>query len=234
MIDPAAHDPQNAMVGVLGGTFDPVHLGHLHAAECVRRVFAPRTILLVPCALPPHKSRSDLAPAEHRLAMPRIAVEETQGLQVSTVEIDRGGPSYTIDTMRSLARSVGAPVFIVGMDSLFEIHTWRDHADLLGEFDLVAVDRPGRDLERARDDLDPEVVTRLVAVSYEPEAARRLPPPPPGAGGRVYHLSIPLRAVSSSAVRAASARNERLDGLVPPGVARYIRRQRLYEQEDPR
>jgi nicotinate-nucleotide adenylyltransferase len=222
------------MVGVLGGTFDPVHLGHLHAAQCVRRVFDPRRILLVPCALPPHKDRPDLAPAEHRLAMLRLAVEGAAGLEISTVELDRGGPSYTIDTMRSLRESWGSPVFILGMDALFEIHTWKDHAALLREFDLVAVDRPGRDLERARHDLDREVVPRLVPVSFEPGAGRHLPPPAPGAGGRVYHLSIPLRALSSSAVRAVAARDERLDGLVPPVVARYIRRQRLYRQEDPR
>jgi len=221
------------VIGVLGGTFDPVHFGHLHAADCVRRVFAPERVILVPCAVPPHKVRSDLSPAEHRLGMLRLAAESRDWLEVSEVEIDRGGISYTVDTLRELARNSprGTPVFIMGMDSLFEIHTWKSHIELLREFDLVAVDRPGRDLGRAREELDAEVVRRLVPVALEDGAAAGLPGPPPGRGGRVYHLPIPPLAVSSSEIRLEAARGATLDGLVPPSVARYIRLYRLYARE---
>jgi len=221
------------VIGVLGGTFDPVHFGHLHAAECVRRVFGTERVLLVPCAAPPHKVRSDLSPAEHRLAMLRLAARSREWLDVSEVEIDRGGISYTVDTLRELARSSprAAPLFIMGMDSLFEIHTWKSHVELLREFDLVVVDRPGRDLGRAREELDAEVIRRLVPVVFSDGAAAGLPGPPPGRGGRVYHLPIPPLAVSSSEIRFEAARGATLDGLVPPSVARYIRTHRLYAQE---
>lgn len=221
------------MIGVLGGTFDPVHLGHLHAAECFRTVFEPDRMLLVPCAVPPHKSRR-LTSTEHRLTMLQLATEGAPGLEVSTVEISRGGTSFTLDTLRSLAGSHGSPMFVVGMDSLFDIHTWKGYADLLRDFDLVAVDRPGRDLELAGAELDREVVPRLVAVRFEPGAGRQLPHPPPGAGGRVYHLPIPPVPVSSSDARAAAESGAPLDGLVPPSVARYIQQQRLYGQEGTR
>jgi nicotinate-nucleotide adenylyltransferase len=221
------------VIGVLGGTFDPVHFGHLHAAECVRRVFAPERILLVPCATPPHKGRTDLSPAEHRLAMLRLAAESREWLEVSEIEIARGGISYTVETLRELARGTPpvSPVFIMGMDSLFEIHTWKSHLDLIREFDLVVVDRPGRDLGRAREQLYPAVADRLVTVSFSDGAAARLAAPPPGRGGRVYHLPIPPLAVSSSEIRSEAAVGATLDGLVPPSVARYIRDHRLYGQE---
>ena len=222
------------MIGILGGTFDPVHFGHVHAALCFRRVFEPDRMLLMPCALPPHKSRRDLTSADHRLAMLRLAVENVAGLEVSTVELERGGISFTLDTLRALADSHGSPVFVVGMDSLIEIQTWRSYAELLRDFDLVAVDRPGRDLELAREELDAEVVPRLVPVRDAPGAGRRVPPPPPGAGGRVYLLPIPPLRVSSSEVRTAAMKGEPLDGLVPPPVARYIHRERLYPQEESR
>jgi nicotinate-nucleotide adenylyltransferase len=221
------------VIGILGGTFDPIHFGHLHAAECFRRVFAPERILMVPCAAPPHKVRHDLSPAEHRLAMLRLAAEDRECLEISEIEIDRGGISYTVDTLRELARSSPriAPVFVMGMDSLFEIRSWKNHLELVREFDFVVVDRPGRDLRRAREELDAEVVRRLVPVAFTAGAAAGLPGPPPGQGGRVYHLPIPPLAVSSSEIRREAARGATLDGLVPPSVARYIRVHRLYAQE---
>jgi nicotinic acid mononucleotide adenylyltransferase len=95
----------------------------------------------------------------------------------------------------------------------------------------VVVDRPGRNLARAREELDPEVVDRLVAVPFANGAAAGLPEPPPGGGGRVYHLPIPPLAVSSTQIRRTAARGGSLDGLVPPSVARYIRAHRLYGEE---
>jgi nicotinate-nucleotide adenylyltransferase len=168
--------------------------------------------------------------------MLRLAVENRDWLDASKIEIDRGGISYTVETLRELARSSPpiAPVFIMGMDSLFEIHTWKSHVELLSEFDLVVVDRPGRDLGRAREELGAEVARRLVPVPFSDGAAAGLPGPPPGGGGRVYHLPIPPLAVSSSEIRLEAARGASLDGLVPPSVARYIRNHRLYAQEGTR
>jgi nicotinate-nucleotide adenylyltransferase len=228
--------PRSSMVAVLGGTFDPVHLGHLHAAQCVRRAFRPARVVLMPCALAPHKHRPRLTAAQHRIAMLRLAAAGKGWLVVSTAELDRGGVSYTIDTLRALERDLSPlmPVFVLGMDSLFEIHTWRSWTELLGEFDLIAVDRPGRVLQRDRSELRSEVASRLVTVRFADGALDDLAGPPPGSGGRVFHLAIPPMDVSSSRVRSAVAAGTSLAGLVPAAVGQYIESQNLYRGEERR
>lgn len=229
-------DSRPEVVGVLGGTFDPVHLGHIHAATWVRKVLPARRVFLIPCATPPHKNRPRLSSAGHRVAMLRLATEGLDWLEVRTLEVDRGGVSYTIDTLRALVKGSPPlrPIFILGMDALREIHTWRSHTDLIREFDLVAVDRPGGSLETVQGQLEAEVASRLVAVSCQEGAAARLEDPPPGDGGRIYHLPILPVPVSSSQVRARVGAGASLDGLVPLSVARYIQDQELYQQEEPR
>lgn len=215
------------IVGVLGGTFDPVHLGHLHASDQVARVFSLRRVLLVPCASPPHKDPSEILPATHRLAMLHLAVERREGLEVSTLELDRGGTSYTIDTLRAL-RANFAVVFLLGMDALLELPTWHRHDLLLREFDLVAVDRPRGSGNGAPPRLGEEMSRRVVPVPCRVGAGVTAAEDPPGKGGRIYHLTIPPLAVSSSEVRARAAASLPLDGLVPFEVARYIQEQGLY------
>lgn len=217
------------VVGVLGGTFDPVHLGHLAMAETALRLLDLERVLLMPSATPPHKSRPRLTPARHRAAMLRLAVEGRQGLEVCTMELDSGGVCYTVDSLRRLRRGPPpvCPVFVLGMDSLLDIGTWRDHEDLLWEFDLAVMDRPGAALVEVRDRLLPRVADSLV------EIGRHGPDDPPGlfqhgAGGRVFHLPMAEVPVSSTEVRQRAARREDLDGLVPPAVDRYIRSNDLY------
>ena len=213
-------------VGVMGGTFDPVHLGHLHVAERVGEAFDLRRVLLIPSGTPPHKRSAPITSAHHRLAMVRIAVGDRPWLAVDDREIEREGPSFTIDTLDDLRRGPDpvAPVFILGMDMLFEIDSWRTWKRLVSEFDLIAVDRPGRVLDDERAGLAPEVAHRIVPAT---EAGESL-----GAGGRVFHLPIPAMDVSSREIRRRAARGEDFDALVPPGVALYIRDHRLYRKED--
>ena len=219
-------------VGVLGGTFDPVHVGHLHVAQGVRRVFRLPRVLLVPCATPSHKSPVEISPSEHRIAMLRLAIAGETGLEVSTLEVDRGGTSFTIDTLRTL-RNGGrsAPVFIVGLDALADLPTWREHRRLVEEFDLVAVDRPGGSLEEALRSLGSGITRRIVHVPSEPGTPALAALPPPGEGGRIFHLVLPPIPVSSREIRALSAAGAPLASLVPPAVARYIQTQGLYRQE---
>jgi nicotinate-nucleotide adenylyltransferase len=202
-------------VGVLGGTFDPVHEGHLHAASSVRSAMRLKRVCLLPCAVPPHKPRGLFATDEDRLAMLRLALAGRPGLELCTWEVDRGGTNYTIDTLRALRRERGwDPVFIVGMDALADLSSWREPTALLDEFDLVAVDRPGT----------PDV----------PSAGRVVPwkgAPDLGRGGRVFRVVIPPRDVSASEIRRRCAVGEPLDDLVPPAVARYIRERNLYSLE---
>ncbi len=210
-------------VGVLGGTFDPVHLGHLHVATEVRARLGLRRVLLVPAAVPPHKDSRGVAPAHHRRAMLELALVDREGLELCLLELRRGGVSYTVDTLRALAGGEPPlrPLFIVGLDALAELPTWREHRALLRAFDLVAVDRPEGGGSHP---LEPEVAARLVT----PRSAEHLAALDPGRGGRVFRVAIPEVAIASSDVRARIAMDEPLDGLVPPAVARYIREHRLY------
>jgi nicotinate-nucleotide adenylyltransferase len=210
-------------VGLLGGTFDPVHEGHLHAATCVRTALGLARVMLLPCALPPHKPGGLQASDEDRLEMLRRAIADRPGLEICTWEIDRGGTHYTVETLRALRREQGwDPVFIVGMDALADLATWRQPEALLAEFDLVAVDRPGR----TRD----EVIARVAGIGAARFSAwtgsRDL-----GRGGRIFHLAIPPRDVSASEIRRRCANGASLDDLVPPAVARYIRERKLYRLE---
>jgi GTP-binding protein len=229
----SADDPA---VGVLGGTFDPVHRGHLVMAERTLEAMKLEKLLLMPSSIPPHKSRPRLTTAEHRMAMLRLAIEGRPGLGICTVELETGGVCYTIDTLRRLrvGRSPIRPVFVLGTDSLAEITTWRDYRDLVDEFDLVAIDRPGMTLAELRPDLPPEIAGALVYVPEGVRGAEVLRERPPGSGGRIYHISVTPCPVSSSDIRAAAAAGQSLAGLVPPAVAGYIQENSLYRQEDRR
>ena len=231
--EPALRVPR---IGVLGGTFDPVHLGHLHAARQALEVFALPRVLLVPCATPPHKSRPDLTPAADRLAMLRAAAAGREGLEVSDLEIVRGGVSYTFETLRALASGPAArrPLLILGVDALREIGTWFRHRDLLREFDLIAVDRPTDGAVPAPPgplDLPAEVAARVVPVACDAGAGAAAGAGPGPVPGRIYLVRIAPLPISSSRVRALAAAGESLAGLVPDEVARYIQDHGLYRKE---
>ena len=213
-------------VGVLGGSFDPAHRGHVALAGHALRTLGLERVLLLPCADPPHKPDRSLAARYHRLEMLYLAVEDRRGLHVSTFEIARGGVHYTIDTLRALRSGTPPldPVFLCGSDALADIASWREHEALLAEFDFAAVIRPN-DAGDPRDPGWPDVVARNVApLPRAGEAAL-------GAGGRVFGLEMPALAVSSSLVRARRASGRPVGDLVPARVARYIQRHRLYSEE---
>ena len=216
-------------VGVLGGSFDPVHRGHLALARHALGALELERVLLLPCADPPHKPDRALAARYHRLEMLYLAVEDQHGLEVSTLEIARNGVHYTIDTLRALRSGHPplAPVFLCGSDALADVASWREHEALLAEFDFAAVIRPN-DAGGPRSPLWPDVVTRRVAA-LPPAAGAAL-----GSGGRVYRLEMPPLAVSSSMVRARRTTRRATDDLVPARVARYIQCHRLYSEEAPR
>jgi GTP-binding protein len=235
MLDELPAEPTaSPVVGVLGGTFDPVHVGHLAMAELTMEVMELESLLLLPSSIPPHKSRPRLTAAEHRLAMLRLALRDRAGLGICTVETERGGVCYTIDTLRQLrdGSSPIRPLFVLGGDSLAEITTWRDYRELIEEFDIVAIDRPGNTLAELRAALPTEIADALVEIPDGPHGAERLRENPPGRGGRIYHISMEPCPVSSSQVRKSAAAGESLASLVPPAVAGYIQENGLYRQED--
>lgn len=188
-------------IGVLGGTFDPVHIGHLAVAVEARAALGLARMLLMVANQPWQKTGTRaVTPAEDRLAVVEAAVAEVEGLEASRLEIDRGGPSYMVDTAAELARAhPGAELFLVlGSDLVGDLHTWERHRDLCRLVTLAVVGRPG--------------------------SAAALPPAP----WQVVELAAPALDVSSRDLRARAAAGRPLDVLVPPAALRQIRRRGLY------
>jgi nicotinate-nucleotide adenylyltransferase len=220
------------IVGVLGGTFDPVHLGHVGLAERAAEALGLGRVLFVLSARPPHKPGGGVTPADHRLAMLDLAVEGRPGLEVSTVELDRDGPSFTVDTLRHLRAGPPSvrPVFLLGRDALFELPTWHDWRSIATEFDLVVADRPDDEPGENRGALHPFLEERRVRLERSDPGVVRGLSPPLGDGGRILHLPLPEIAISSREIRARVRSGGSMTGLVPPSVASYIREYRLYSE----
>ncbi len=134
----------------MGGTFDPIHYGHLIAAEEARYRFQLARVVFVPCGQPPHKKPYAVTPAEHRYAMTLLATASNPHFIVSRIEIDRPGPSYSVDTVRLLRQQLpdAELFFITGADAVLEILTWKDSDELIGLCRFIAVTRPGYDLRQ--------------------------------------------------------------------------------------
>ena len=186
-------------IGVFGGTFDPVHIGHLVAANEVRWALGLDVVLLMVAGEPWQKAaRAEMAPAVDRLAPVEAAVEGVEGLEASALEVERDGPTYTVDTLRGLlaAEPSAALFLIVGADVTELLHTWERPAEVRELATLVAVERPGS---------APLALDRLRAE-----------------GWRVETVAIPAVEVSSSEVRARLADGRPIDFLVPAGAVREI------------
>lgn len=192
--------------GVLGGSFDPIHLGHVAAAEAVLRLRGLDQVLLVPTGQPPHKPPL-AASFDHRLAMARLAAEGRKGLSVIDLEGRRPGPSYTVDTLRELRRLHPGTAFelLVGADMLLDLPRWHRAEEVVREARIVAFGRPGSASEAAR-------------VAFE------------AAFGRDRHVWLefsPLE-VSSTGIRKRLLAGEPVRGLLDPAVEAYIRAHGLY------
>jgi nicotinate-nucleotide adenylyltransferase len=210
-------------LGILGGTFNPIHLAHLRSAEEVREAQQLDRVLFVPSATPPHKRANGLVAAAHRLAMVRLALRGNPYFRVSTVEIERRGRSYSVDTLRALHRRLpGAQLFfILGIDAFREIGTWRDYPSIFGLCTLVVTSRPS---------YDDAVLIRTLPVAvraefcYRPKAKRL----EHRTGNQVIFQRISDLDISASAIRHRLHRGLSIRYLVPATVERYIVQHRLY------
>jgi len=192
-------------LGVIGGTFDPPHLGHLAFAEWARSALGLDRVLFVPAGAPPHKRAGAPTPGAHRLAMTRLAVRGNAAFTVSALELRRRGPSYTADTLRALAaRHPRSRLYLLlGADMFGTFGTWREPDAIARLARLVVARRPGA-------------------------PAPRPPARAPRWARRVTWLENPLIEISSSALRARARRGGSLRYLVPDAVLRYVARHRLY------
>jgi len=192
----------------MGGTFDPIHHGHLLAADEARWQFDLDTVLFIPTGQPWQKPVG-VSPAEDRYRMTVIATASNPTFEVSRVEIDHPGPTYTVDTLRRLRAELGEDArlfFITGADAVLHILTWKDREEVLALAEFIAATRPGYDLERLTEQL-------------------------PLARERLHPMEIPLLAISSTEIRARVARGAPIQYLVPDGVVEYVVERGLYRSE---
>jgi nicotinate-nucleotide adenylyltransferase len=210
-------------LGILGGSFDPVHFGHLRSAEEVREALALDRVYFVPANHPPHKPGRRLAEGPARLAMLEIAIAGNPAFRASDVELDRGGTSYSIDTVRSFAITEPGVLlfFIVGIDMFREMHTWKDTARLFELANVVVTSRPPSAVERSISHLP---VAAQEAFCYDPVTLSYRH----RSGTRLCFLPITGIDVSATAIRDRSHRGQSIRYLVPPEVERYIREHGLY------
>ncbi|WP_055588516.1 nicotinate-nucleotide adenylyltransferase [Streptacidiphilus griseoplanus] len=195
--------PVKKRLGVMGGTFDPIHHGHLVAASEVASLFALDEVVFVPTGQPWQKSERRVSPAEDRYLMTVIATASNPQFSVSRIDIDREGPTYTVDTLRDLRREHPDAdlFFITGADALEQILSWRNAEEMFGLAHFIGVTRPGHTLT------NPGL----------PE-------------GGVSLVEVPALAISSSDCRSRVARGEPVWYLVPDGVVRYIDKRALYHR----
>jgi nicotinate-nucleotide adenylyltransferase len=206
-----------AQVGILGGTFNPPHIGHLTLARCALLELELERVVLMPAREAPHKAAGEDPGAGHRLRMCRLSVGDIEGLTTCALEVERAGPSYTVDTLRAMHASHGDAqlTFIVGADAARTLPSWREPGELLELADLAVAEREGAGRGE---------VLRAVAASRSAVA---------GSSGElaasgVCFLEMPTVPVSSSLVRERVARGEPVDELVGSAVARYIAEHDLY------
>ncbi|WP_091300904.1 nicotinate-nucleotide adenylyltransferase [Micromonospora halophytica] len=191
-------------IGIMGGTFDPIHHGHLVAASEVADRFGLDEVVFVPTGRPWQKADEPVSPAEDRYLMTVIATASNPRFQVSRVDIDRGGPTYTVDTLRDLHALYGPKVqlfFITGADALERILSWKDLDEVLELAHFIGVTRPGFEL-----------------------TDKHLP------ADTVSLVQVPAMAISSTDCRARVARGEPVWYLVPDGVVQYIAKRALYQE----
>lgn len=193
-------------IAIMGGTFDPVHYGHLVTAEAARCGFHLDKVIFVPSGRPPHKRERNISPAEHRLTMTRLAVATNPFFQVSRVEIDRPGFSYAIDTVNAFFDQYGPDTeiyFITGADAILEILTWKHVDRLVEKCRFIAATRPGFQLSDLQD-----LLHRF--------------------SGRIIFMEVPALAISSTNIRERVQKGRPIKYLLPETVEEYIFDNDLY------
>jgi nicotinate-nucleotide adenylyltransferase len=203
---------EKVKIGVLGGTFDPVHLGHIVMAEEARKELGLAEVIVVPAGQPMAKSTGHVTLAEKRIEMLRLAIIGKPHLKISYMDIERPGPSYTVDTIDAIKKRYGGKAeiyFILGWDSLAQLPDWREPGRIVEMCYLVAVPRPGW----SKPDL--EAMEKNI----------------PGISQKVTFIDKPNLDISATMIREKVARREAIDQLVPGLVAEYIKKHRLYIQK---
>lgn len=199
-------DEKKIRIGLMGGTFDPIHYGHLVTAEAAREKFVLDEVVFVPSGNPPHKKETPISAAEHRLMMVTMATISNPDFHVSTMELKRPGFSYTFDTVNEFLRQYNNKCeiyFITGADAVLEITSWKDVEALMEKCYFIAATRPGFNLDE---------LYKL----------------PPDFLAKIRFMQVPALAISSTDIRRRVAYGESIKYLLPESVENYIYKQKLY------
>lgn len=217
----------NALVGIVGGTFNPIHLGHLRAAEEVMEALSLERVLFVPCARPPHKAgdaRDPIAPAEDRLAWVRAAVADNPRFEVDPLEIERNGPSYSVDTLRQVGARTAPerPVFVIGHDAFVEVGAWREPETLFTLAHFAVTTRPPAAGGSLADWL-PKCVRDDVELATDGLSGRHR-----SAGTWVRIVEITALDISASDIRARLRAGRSVRYLLPRAVRDAVVKSSIY------
>ena len=207
--------------GLLGGTFDPVHNGHIQLANAAGKLCNLDEVLLVPAVVPPHKQAKKIAPFDDRVAMLELAVAHHNGLTVSTVENQLPVPSFTIDTIKHLKHTSPNPLdlfFIGGADTFLDILSWKAHDSILKECHFIIFSRVGKPGEALVQFMEHLQFHQKTAICWEHLAS----------GKKLYHMDIGVPDISSSMIRKRMANRQEINELLPQEVERYIKKHGLY------
>jgi len=212
-------------IGLMGGTFNPVHNAHLRIAEEARIACALDRIIFIPAADPPHKKLAGDVSFDLRCQMVRLAIKGHPFFELSTLEGERGGKSYSIDTIRIVQKQMpdAELYFIIGGDSFLELGSWHSYADIFRSCHLVVFERPGCIMENPLDAL-PVVVRGEFGYNGKSRTLSHV------SGHFVYFVPSVLQDISSTEIRRLSASGSSIDTFVPPAVAAYISQQRIYNE----
>jgi len=211
-------------IGLFGGTFDPIHWGHLRSAEEVSETYGLDRVYFIPASIPPHKRGKTTTPAEERMRMVQLAVARNPRFAVSKVELERPGPSYSIDTIRAFASRLtkrDSLYFIIGLDAFREIGTWKDFREIFPLCNFIVTSRPG---SKENDPLKGAgvAVKKLFCYDFKRRNYRHQ------SGTRVHFIELTDIAISASEIRALVRKGKSIRYLLPSLVERFIKRRRLY------
>jgi nicotinate-nucleotide adenylyltransferase len=218
-------------IGLFGGTFNPIHRGHLRAASEVKKFFHLDRVFIIPAALPPHKTSLTVASAEDRLAMIKLAISGKSGLTVSDVELKRSGPSYTIDTVyhfRGTQPDDAQIYLIMGLDAFLEIDTWKSYLELLAHVSIIVMARPNGRHQSVQQgwEILADYLKSNISADYRFASAQdrfiseSLQP--------IYICDIKALDISSTQIRQTVKQHQTIENWVSARVAEYIQNKGLY------
>lgn len=231
-----AQDSRPRRLGLFGGSFNPIHNGHLAIARKAHEILALDRTLFIPTGDPPHKQDRALAPAHHRYEMVRLAIADMPEFELSDIELSRQGKSYSIDTVRELQRQCGSGTrlyFLIGLDAFLDLPSWREPDALLAACSFVVISRPGQSFQSLATLPFLRHVAPNQLAPLDTGTLNRLDLPLPS-GEKIICLPLPPSSISASDIRHRIQRGAMLANLLPPPVESYILRQQLYREDQHR